>query len=53
MTDTATYKFNHTMIRIKDPKVSLPFYEKNFGMKLIDTKDQPGLFLKHRKTTDE
>ncbi|ORY80014.1 lactoylglutathione lyase [Protomyces lactucae-debilis] len=41
MTDTATYKFNHTMIRIKDPKVSLPFYQKNFGMKLIDTKDMP------------
>ena len=24
-----------TMLRIKDPKVSVPFYEKNFGMKLV------------------
>ena len=23
------------MLRIKDPKVSIPFYQKNFGMKLI------------------
>lgn len=27
--------FNHTCLRIKDPKVSVPFYEVNFGMKLI------------------
>jgi len=24
-----------TMLRVKDPKISIPFYEKNFGMKLI------------------
>ncbi|KAF8269258.1 Glyoxalase/Bleomycin resistance protein/Dihydroxybiphenyl dioxygenase [Lactarius quietus] len=24
--ETASYKFNHTMLRIKDPNVSLPFY---------------------------
>ena len=24
-----------TMLRIKDPKVSVPFYEENFGMKLV------------------
>jgi len=23
------------MLRVKDPKISIPFYEKNFGMKLI------------------
>ncbi|KAK4685703.1 lactoylglutathione lyase, partial [Tremellales sp. Uapishka_1] len=30
--NTATYKFNHTMFRIKDPKVSIPFYENILGM---------------------
>ncbi|WVQ74252.1 lactoylglutathione lyase [Cryptococcus sp. DSM 104548] len=29
----ATYKFNHTMFRIKDPKESLAFYENVLGMK--------------------
>jgi lactoylglutathione lyase len=33
-TDTATYRFNHTMFRIKDPKVTLPFYEKVIGMEV-------------------
>lgn len=28
-------RFQQTMLRIKDPKVSVPFYEKHFGMKLI------------------
>jgi lactoylglutathione lyase len=28
-------RFQQTMLRIKDPKVSIPFYEKHFGMKLI------------------
>lgn len=31
MTDTSTYKFNHSMIRIKDPQKSLAFY-KHLGM---------------------
>ncbi|PVH20155.1 lactoylglutathione lyase [Candidozyma haemuli] len=30
-----TFVMNHTCIRIKDPKVSVPFYERNFGMKLL------------------
>ncbi|WVF73004.1 lactoylglutathione lyase [Kwoniella sp. CBS 6097] len=29
----ATYKFNHTMFRVKDAKVSLDWYEKVLGMK--------------------
>jgi len=33
---TATYKFNHTMMRIKDPKASLKFYTEVLGMELID-----------------
>ena len=28
-------RFQQTMLRIKDPKVTIPFYEENFGMKLI------------------
>jgi lactoylglutathione lyase len=28
-------RLQQTMLRIKDPKVSVPFYEKNFGMKLV------------------
>ncbi|KAI8061666.1 lactoylglutathione lyase [Gongronella butleri] len=41
-TDIATYQFNHTMIRVKDPKPSLEFYEKVLGMKLITTMDNEG-----------
>ncbi|AMD21450.1 HER171Cp [Eremothecium sinecaudum] len=32
---------NHTDLRIKDPKVSIPFYEKHFGMKLLSYKSFP------------
>jgi len=28
-------QWHHTMIRIRDPTVTVPFYEKHFGMKLI------------------
>ncbi|OBT66984.1 hypothetical protein VE03_04184 [Pseudogymnoascus sp. 23342-1-I1] len=37
---TESYKFNHTMIRVKDPKVSTKFYEF-LGMKLIKKIEQP------------
>ncbi|KAH9957843.1 glyoxalase I [Lactifluus volemus] len=34
--ETATYKFNHTMLRVKDPNVSLQFYTEIIGMDLIE-----------------
>lgn len=36
---TASYRFNHTMIRIKDPKKSVEFYTKVLGMDVIDEHD--------------
>ncbi|KAG5188299.1 putative lactoylglutathione lyase [Tribonema minus] len=33
---TYAVHWTSTALRIKDPAVSLPFYEKNFGMKLVD-----------------
>mmetsp|Transcript_40415 Transcript_40415/g.130327 ORF Transcript_40415/g.130327 Transcript_40415/m.130327 type:complete len:427 (-) Transcript_40415:1612-2892(-) len=33
--------FQQTMLRIKDPKVSVPFYERHFGMKLVHRYDFP------------
>jgi lactoylglutathione lyase len=34
---TVPYAFNHTMVRVKDPKVSLEFYKKHFGMNVVAT----------------
>ncbi|KYG61885.1 lactoylglutathione lyase [Bdellovibrio bacteriovorus] len=35
MSETKGYVFNHTMMRIKDPKASLEFYTNILGMKLV------------------
>jgi len=34
--ETAGYRFNHTMLRVKDPKVSIAFYTEVIGMDLIE-----------------
>ncbi|EPS41507.1 hypothetical protein H072_4607 [Dactylellina haptotyla CBS 200.50] len=39
-TDTSTYKFNHTMLRVKDPEKSIQFYEL-LGMKVIQKLPNP------------
>ncbi|KAG7098174.1 hypothetical protein E1B28_000142 [Marasmius oreades] len=36
--ETASFKFNHTMLRVKDPKVSLDFYTRIIGMNLLTEK---------------
>ncbi|EAU90920.2 glyoxalase I [Coprinopsis cinerea okayama7 len=36
--ETASFKFNHTMLRVKDPKVSLAFYQDVIGMDLLSVK---------------
>ena len=33
-TETQSYIFNQTMLRIKDPQISLDFYTRIIGMKL-------------------
>jgi lactoylglutathione lyase len=40
MTDPSKYKFNHSMLRIKDPKASLAFY-KHLGMTVVEQKKFP------------
>ncbi|KAI7110324.1 lactoylglutathione lyase-like protein [Hortaea werneckii] len=35
MTDPSKYKLNHSMLRVKDPKASVAFYE-HLGMKLVN-----------------
>jgi len=41
MTNTSTqdYKLTQTMLRIKDPSVSIPFYQDVLGMTLLDQYD--------------
>merc|ERR1712157_120005 len=37
--ETASYRLNHVMLRVKDPKKSLEFYENVLGMDVIDKHD--------------
>lgn len=38
-TDPGSYRMNHTMLRVKDPQVSLKFYQEVMGMKLVRTSE--------------
>ena len=38
-TDPSTYKLNHTMMRVVSSEATIGFYEKHFGMKVIDKHD--------------
>ncbi|KAK6202389.1 glyoxalase I [Scheffersomyces amazonensis] len=40
-TDITSYKFNHSMIRVKDPKKSLDFYRNVLGFKVLSTHEFP------------
>lgn len=33
--EVQSYRFNHTMVRVKDPKVSLKFYVDTLGMQVV------------------
>lgn len=37
--ETKKYLLNHTMLRVKDPKISLDFYSRVLGMKLLRSVD--------------
>lgn len=39
-TDPATYRMNHTMLRVKDAEKSLKFYQETMGMTLLRTNKQ-------------
>ncbi len=37
--ETEKYVFSHTMLRIKDPQITLDFYTRILGMKLLQKLD--------------
>ena len=41
--ETADYRMNQTMLRIKDPALSLPFYQEVLGMTLLDSFEFPDM----------
>ncbi|GAA97332.1 hypothetical protein E5Q_04010 [Mixia osmundae IAM 14324] len=43
--ETKGTKLNHTMLRVKDPKKSLDFYQNTIGMSLIDTHEADSFTL--------
>ena len=40
-TETSSYRFNHSMIRVKDADASLKFYQEVMGMTLMKTTENP------------
>lgn len=55
--ETEGFTFNHTMLRVKDPAVSLHFYSKVLGMTVLRKLDFPelsfSLYFLARLTADE
>jgi lactoylglutathione lyase len=54
---TRGFTLNHSMLRIKDPKVSLDFYSRVFGMRVLRKLDFPemkfSLYFLHRPAEGE
>ena len=54
---TQNFTFNHTMLRVKDPAVSLKFYQDILGMTLLHKKSYPDakfdLYFLAKLTDDE